>query len=178
MSYLYKHHKQVTMSTTNINHPLNKQQTIQKVSTNIVNNSGTVNMFRYLDIGILSSQPEDEEMLKMLDTINQHSPKREKDRIQNENNETINPHDIASKDNPQNNTTVAAASPYMTSNRSPIFLNPFGSAIGRRITFKTPYARRTKQPQLSLPNPKITHRLKTLLTLAVLLPLSNQQLQQ
>jgi hypothetical protein len=110
-------------------------------------------MSHYLDIEIPSTQPEDVTMQETLDIRNQRTPNRETDQIQHEKTETFKPHDTAPKETPQSNLTTAVTSHYVNGNGSTVLPKPFGSAIGRKITFTTPYASGKKTPVVT-PLPK------------------------
>ena len=70
MHHLYNQVKQATMISTNINHPSN-QQSVQTVSMNIVNNSSTVNVSRYVDFSN-SSQTDDDELSKLFEQFEKY----------------------------------------------------------------------------------------------------------
>jgi hypothetical protein len=133
--------KQATMTPTNTNHPSN-QQSVQTVSTNIVNNSGTVNVSRYVDFSN-SSQTDDDELSKLFDKIehyeNNHQLRQDTNTEKATEKETSNPPDNADKGNPQHSTTTEASS-FKTGTGTPIIHNAYGTVIGPKRTFTIPYA--------------------------------------
>jgi hypothetical protein len=158
MHHLYNQVKQATMISTNINHPSN-QQSVQTVSTNIVNNSSTVNVSRYVDFSN-SSQTDDEELTKLFEQIEKyeqnHQPRQDMNTGKDTDTKAANPHGATNKGTFQH-STVAESSSFQTGTGTPIVHNAYGTVIGPKRPFTIPYAseKRTSivTPQTKKSNP-------------------------
>jgi hypothetical protein len=94
MSYYYKQSKQATMNTSNPNHLAN---ILQKVSTNIINSNGTVNMSRYLELN--SSSTDEDESLLLSDDTDPRTTNKEAEHTVQDSNESTNPNETTKTDN-------------------------------------------------------------------------------
>jgi hypothetical protein len=125
---------------------------------NIVNNSGTVNVSRYVDFSN-SSQTDDDELSKLFKQFEKyeqsHQPRQDMDTGKETDTEADNPHE-ATKGTLQH-STVAKSSSFQTGMGTPIVHNAYGTVIGPKRPFTIPYAseKRTSivTPQTKKSNP-------------------------
>jgi hypothetical protein len=121
------------MSINNTNHPASIHQ---KVSTNIVNNSGTINVSRYLELN--SSPTDEDDSLLLLGKTNLHTTNEDAEHSNQDSNESSNPHETTNTGNLQNPNAPVASS-FRTGSGSPILLHPYGAHYGPKYTFRVPH---------------------------------------
>ena len=140
MDHLYNQIKHATMTTTNTNQTPNAKS-VSQVSASIINNNGTVNVARYMDL--TPSQTENEELVRLLDHAEQnHQQKQARNTEKDTSMEPTNPYVTSNKGTLQHsNASESYTSFFRTGNGSPILHNDYGVVVGQnKKPYQIPYA--------------------------------------